>query len=751
MTSGPAPENHSPRDSANRIWLTLIGLSLALALLGTAYVQWRQYDLLDGTTQYQNDALGWSFFQLETEHLRLRNEMQQALTEGVGAPTPALQLRYDIFVSRLGLVDHERAAGIMVAQSVYAPTMSQLRSFVQHADRYVGDKPQAPLTPAAMRELLAELDTLSVPLHDLSLGASHLLYERVTQRNDAVRLQSKRGIALTVFQCVLLLVFAFVVLSQFRALLLRRERLETLAERLSAARVEAESASRAKSVFLANMSHEIRTPFHGLLGMMSLLQETPLSTQQAGYLHTAKESANHLLAILNDILDISKLESGNLQVVPEPVDLARLVREVNALMRVQAQSKGLAMHVTMDPDLPRWVRADPTRLKQILFNLLSNALKFTPSGHVHLKVEASPKVPGHIHFNVIDSGIGMDETTQAKVFQRFIQGDETTSRRHGGAGLGLEISRSLARLMGGDITVQSAPGVGSAFRVELPLAGIAAPDVVGAGVTAGTTVAPRQLKVLVAEDHPVNRAYLEAVLDKLGHGAVFAENGEEAVRAVQDQDFDIVLMDLHMPVMDGFAAARAIRALPLPRGAMPIVALTADAFQESQDLVRQAGMDEMLTKPAHLPQLRDLLARYGGASSSHFVAPAPVAESGGDIVDRATVEQFHASLSPQKYALLLSSFFESHAGTMKRLREAVAAADRAAAREQAHALKGAALSLGLRAVVDHSELLRRAAADPHGPELGALLDTLERQLLITRDLCQSLGWLPAVAPGRTVR
>jgi signal transduction histidine kinase len=208
-----------------------------------------------------------------------------------------------------------------------------------------------------MRELLAELDTLSVPLHDLSLGASHLLYERVTQRNDAVRLQSKRGIALTVFQCVLLLVFAFVVLSQFRALLQRRARLEMLAERLSAARVEAESASRAKSVFLANMSHEIRTPFHGLLGMMSLLQETPLSTQQAGYLHTAKESANHLLAILNDILDISKLESGNLQVVPEPVDLARLVREVNALMRVQAQSKGLAMHVTMDPDLPRWVRA----------------------------------------------------------------------------------------------------------------------------------------------------------------------------------------------------------------------------------------------------------------------------------------------------------------------------------------------------------------------------------------------------------
>ena len=221
---------------------------------------------------------------------------------------------------------------------------------------------------------------------------------------------------------------------------------------------------------------------------------------------------------------------------------------------------------------------------------------------------------------------------------------------------------------------------------------------------------------------------------------------------MQDEDFDIVLMDLHMPVMDGFAAARAIRALPLPRGAMPIVALTADAFQDSQELARQAGMDEMLTKPAHLPQLRDLLARYGGRSSGAVaVAHAVQGDGGGDSVDRATVAQFHASLSPHKYALLLSSFFEAHAGTMSKLRDAEAAGDRRGVRDQAHALKGAALSLGLRAVVEHSELLRRASAEANGPALGPLLETLERQLLITRDLCQSLGWLPAVAPGRTIR
>jgi CheY-like chemotaxis protein/HPt (histidine-containing phosphotransfer) domain-containing protein len=405
----------------------------------------------------------------------------------------------------------------------------------------------------------------------------------------------------------------------------------------------------------------------------------------------------------------------------------------------------------MDADVPRWVRTDPTRLKQILFNLLSNGVKFTPAGHVHLKVESGIGAnAGRVVFSVIDTGIGMDDATLARVFQRFVQADDTTSRSHGGTGLGLEISRSLARLMGGDIIVQSRLRVGSCFMLVLPLPKIGPPAPGATPGGGGPDGEGRMLKVLVAEDHPVNRLYLEAVLDKLGHQAVFAENGEEAVRAAQKEDFDVVLMDLHMPVMDGFAAARAIRALPLPRGAMPIVALTADAFQDSQDQARLAGMDEMITKPAHLPQLRELLARYGGGAP--VVPPpamAPTPDGGADIVDRATVAQFQASLSPQKYAALLASFFESHAGTLDRLRTMAATGDRAGVWGQAHALKGAALSLGLRTVVQHAELLKQAAGDSAQPDLAVKLDTLERHLMITRDLCQSLGWLSA-APGRTV-
>jgi len=743
--SGAPPPVTAPR----RGWLVMLATTLALALAAAAYVQWRQYDLLDSSVHYQNDALGWSFFQLETEHLRLRNEMHVALADlslslplqqSRAAPREALQNRYDIFVSRIGLVDHDRAARIMPDHGIYTQAMLQVRAFVDEADRYLGEKPAAALDAAALRQLLGRLDGLSVPLHDLSLGASHLLYERVSQRNAAVRTQSKLSLGLTLFQCVLLIAFALIVLRQFRSLSERGERLQALADNLAVARTEAESASRAKSVFLANMSHEIRTPFHGMLGMMSLLQDTPLSKQQARFLTTAKESANHLLAILNDILDISKLESGNLQVAPQPLDLVAMLGQVDALMRVQAHAKGLQLQVSIAPDVPHWVNADATRLKQILFNLLSNALKFSNAGMVSLAV--TRQAGGALLFSVVDTGIGMDAAMLSRLFQRFSQGDDTTSRRHGGAGLGLEISRSLARLMGGDIAVSSQAGVGSRFVVTLPLPEVAAPAGAMPGLAADGTAPTRPLRVLVAEDHPVNRAYLEAVLDKLGHQAVFSEDGEQAVRAVQAQEFDVVLMDLHMPLMDGFAAARAIRAMPPPKGELPIIALTADAFQKSQERARQAGMNGFLTKPAHLPQLREVLGRYGQQATPVFTAvDGGTAAASASPLDQATVDNVSVALSPGKYAELLGRFFGLHGGTLQSLRQTQGRRDHESMRSQAHALKGAALSLGLRSVADSATRLQEAAAEGSTTPVEPLLDELDRHMGITRDLCVKLGLL----------
>jgi signal transduction histidine kinase/DNA-binding NarL/FixJ family response regulator/HPt (histidine-containing phosphotransfer) domain-containing protein len=743
MTDPAEPKAGRPQGP---LWLLIASIALAVVLLAVAYVQWRQYQLLDSATHYQNDALGWSFSQLETEQLRLRNQVQASLQGPKPPERDALQLRYDIFISRIGLIDHERAARIMADQRSYAPAIAQVRAFVADADRLLGEKPTEALTPQALQHLLDGLDALTVPLHDLSLGASHLLYERATQRNAAVRQQSVLSLALTLSQCVLLLVLTVIVLTQLRTLNERRKNLEALADNLHAARVEADAANRAKSVFLANMSHEIRTPFHGLLGMMSLLQDTGLNAQQQGFLLTAKESANHLLAILNDILDISQLESGKLQVQPETMELPLLVAQVEALMRVQAQSKGLALNVQLDPDVPRWVHADATRLKQILFNLLSNAVKFSQSGSVGLRVATG--FGGRLLFTVSDTGVGMDAKTLERLFQRFMRADDSPSRRQGGTGLGLEISRDLARLMGGDITVQSETGRGSTFTVALPLPAATpptpaplAPEPVAAART------PGPLRVLVAEDHPVNRAYLEAVLDKLGHQAVFKEDGDGAVRAMQQHEFDVVLMDLHMPGMDGFAAARAIRAMPAPRGRVPIIALTADAFQASRDLARQAGMDGFLTKPAHLPQLREALERYSGIGRTPPASPSPAdaapppqePQPADEVFDPATMADARQILSPIVYAELLERFFGDQPEALTTLRGAARSANHAALRAHAHSLKGAALNLGLRAVADAAQLLQSATA---AGEANGHIDTLEHALARSRAHCIRDGLLP---------
>ena len=741
-----------------RLWLFFVGGVLALVLLVVGYVQWHQFKLLDTASSYQNDALGWSFSQLETEQLRLRNEIQRHIEEPAPSRPSAVQLRYDIFVSRVGLVDHARAARIMADEAAYLPAMAQLREFVAGADQYLGEHPTRPLNRAAMAGLLAQIDTLGVSLHDLSLGASHLLYQRATERNNAVRTQSQLSIALTLFQCLLLITLAFIVLRQFGSLTERRRSLEALADSLGLARIDAEAASRAKSVFLANMSHEIRTPFHGMLGMMSLLQDSRLTPRQSSHLDTARESAHHLLQVLNDILDISQLESGKLQVAPQTVDLPQLVSQVEALMHVQALAKGLSLQVDIAPDVPRWVRADATRMKQILFNLLSNAIKFSNTGTVTLSVtrSAAHGAPARTMFAVTDPGIGMPPATVERLFQRFMQGDESTSRRATGTGLGLEISRDLARLMGGDIAVHSEPGLGSTFTMSLPLAAVTAPMAEDGGPALHPDGAFRALRVLVAEDHAVNRAYMEAVLDKLGHHAVFSADGSGAVQAVQAQpageDFDIVLMDLHMPGMDGFAAARAIRALPEPRGRVPIVALTADAFHQARDLARESGMDGFLTKPAHLPQLREALTRYAAAGAEAgpgAAVPVPASPARQPVqppaaatlmtIDRAVVDDLIQSLSAGQYAALLTAFFRSRNPTLASLQQAVAEASHAALRGHAHGLKGAAVSLGLRSLANLAD--RPPPAEAVAATLTEWVDEIECRFDIAHAECIRLGYL----------
>ena len=451
--------------------LKLIGLGLVVVLLAVALVQARQFSLLQKTMKSGDDYAVLSIYEAEMEYLRLREAWRRTAELRRPADWPELKLRYDIWVSRVQLLQAERPQRIFGDNPQHREALDAIHGFITRADVALGARPEIEPSAAFIDDRLPALEALNEPVHGLTLSATHRVAQQVEQRNGAVQQQNRLGLGLTVFLSVLTLAFAFIALRQVRQLRQRRVVLEELAANLGQARHEAEAASQAKSAFLANLSHEIRTPFHGLMGMLSLLRETGLTARQIDYLRTATESADHLLAILNDILDMSQMESGRLTLAPTPLDLRVLMRDVEALMRPQAAAKALALHIDTDPAVPERVMADATRLKQILFNLLSNAIKFSDRGAVLLDVRCRPGAEGaaEIEFEVVDTGIGMDDNTLAKLFNRFAQGDDSRSRRHGGTGLGLEISRNLARLMHGDITVTSRAGEGSRFTLRLPL------------------------------------------------------------------------------------------------------------------------------------------------------------------------------------------------------------------------------------------------------------------------------------------
>jgi signal transduction histidine kinase/DNA-binding NarL/FixJ family response regulator/HPt (histidine-containing phosphotransfer) domain-containing protein len=733
-------------------WLGLVGFGLMLALLAAALVQARQFSLLRQALQSGDEFSVLVIYQSETEYLRLREQWRTAADEGTPLDSAALKLRYEIWVSHVELLHGERPRRLIRDDDEYRRTLEQIDAFVAGADRALGRQPQAAVSRAFVGAMLAALVELGPPMHNMSLGAAHRVAEQISQRAQTVRAQNLLGLGLTVFLSILTLAFAAIALRQVRQLRERRLVLEELATNLRDARHEAEAASEAKSVFLANMSHEIRTPFHGLMGMLSLLRETGLTPRQIDYLRTATESADHLLAILNDILDMSQLESGRMTLAPSAVDLRGLLRDVEALMRPQANAKSLALHIDADPAVPERVMADATRLKQIVFNLLSNAIKFSDHGAVVLDVRCPTGAGGNpeLEFMVSDTGIGMDEATLAQLFNRFMQGDSSRSRRHGGTGLGLEISRNLARLMGGDITARSKPGEGSRFTFRMPVQTVLQPTASPASDKAAGATPARTLQVLVAEDHPVNRQYMAALLESLGHRAHFTTNGQEAVQAAREHRYDVVLMDLHMPGLDGVGATRAIRALPDPAiSTVPIVALTADAFEETRERCLLAGMNDFLTKPVSPQKLATSLRRLFGADInamppvpppiSSAMAPGPAAT--GSLVDEAAIGMSLQAMSPQKLGDMIEAFLDQAPETVQRLRAAVRDAQPLELRVNAHAAKGAALNLGLAGLAATAEALQEGAAHLPAHEIARLVQRYEEQVPLTREAVRALGLL----------
>ncbi|MFI4935353.1 MAG: ATP-binding protein [Caulobacterales bacterium] len=390
---------------------------------------------------------------------------------------------------------------------------------------------------------------------------------------------------------------------------------------LEAETERATAANDAKTAFLAMMSHELRTPLNGVLGMAQALTHTELDARQSEHVDMLVRSGDGLMTILNDILDISKIEAGRLDLEAIPFDLHELEARVRSLWAPAAQRKGISFDCWLDPATPRWLQGDPTRLHQVVTNLVSNALKFTADGGVRL--ELRPLSAGDdlalIEIAVFDTGIGMSPEQAARVFESFTQADVSTARQFGGTGLGLSICRNIVGLMGGTITVESVAGKGSVFRVnlELPLAdapAIAEPQTDAADIAGW--------RVLVADDHPINQAVARSILEAAGVQVICAGDGAQALKLLATHPFDVVLMDVHMPTMDGPEALRRLRAGEAGRSDMPVIALTADAMAGADTDLLAQGFDAVEPKPIRPAHLILAIASVRGGERGESLAAA---------------------------------------------------------------------------------------------------------------------------------